>query len=304
MKRFGAFVVLIAVLVLSLLLGACQASPQAAPPSESATAAAAPTADTSQASQAPDMSPSPSVVSPSPATTTDASPSPAATTAAPDPSQTPDAAFLFEETAYEDGGISINYPQITGYSDTTVRDALNQLIADSALREVPTIKGDASLDVYEMVYTVSLNTPEVISVYFDGYASYKQAAHPYQFFYSVTIDVKKLQTVTLAQLVTMSPDFLALLPDGAFRSVGIDVTDEYTSIIKDWLRGEDADFMLQQFRDADTPGHDTSSYLTKDSLGISIVIGHAMGDHIEILLKFSDLHGFQTDNLLWKDIEK
>ena len=297
MKKILICVVLSAVLLISSLLGACQVSPQAVPPSESAAPAAAATADTSPT---PKPSPSPSADSPSPAA---ASPSaPAATTSEP-----PDAAgsgFRFEEKAYEDGAISIKYPQITGYSDAAAQDALNKLIADSALREIPTIKGDNTLDAYEMAYTVSRNSPQVISVYFDGYASYKQAAHPYQFFYSVTLDVQKQETVTLPQLVTISSEFLAKLPEGTFRSAGIDMTEAYTASIKDYLQGEDADYMLKELRNADTLGSYTSSYLTDDSLGISIVIGHAMGDHIEILFKFSQLQGFQTDNLLWKDIEK
>ena len=295
MKKICLSIAVAAVLLLSPLLGACRTAPQAAPPSESATLAAA-VSPSPEATEKPSPSPSSSPVSPSPEVS-----GPAANTS---PEPTPDAPFDFEETAFLQGGITIKYPQIAGNSDKTVQDALNKLIADSALREVPTIKDDESLDVYELSYTVSRNSPEVISVYFDGYASYKQAAHPYQFFYSVTIDVEKLQIVTLPQLVSITPDFLAKLPEGTYRSTGIDMTEDYMAAIRDYLLQSDKEYMLQELRQADSPGQYTSSYLTEDSLGISVVVGHAMGDHIEILFKFSDLTGFQTDNLLWKAIEK
>jgi hypothetical protein len=44
--------------------------------------------------------------------------------------------------------------------------------------------------------------------------------------------------------------------------------------------------------------------LTPDALVISVSVPHVMGDHIEIALTFKELRGHQTDNPLWKDIEK
>jgi alpha-L-arabinofuranosidase len=213
-------------------------------------------------------------------------------------------AFQLTEKTYKEGVISIKYPQITGYSDAAVQSKLNQLIADSAMRDLPALKKEAALAAYEITDVVALNNPAVLSVYFNGYSNYQGAVHPNQFFYSMTIDVKKLQTVTLSQLVTVTPDFVAKLQNADIMPNGIDLTPGFVSAVKDSKNELGTDFWVQQLKKADTSGAGVSSFLTKDALGISIGVPHVMGDHAEFLLKFSDLHGFQTDNILWKSIEK
>ena len=298
MKRIGACLVLIAILTASSFLAACQSSQQAAPPSES------PAAPGAAESGAP-----PSYYESLPSVISEPTESAMTTAAAatPDASELPvlpDAPFTFEETEYADDVISIKYPRIIDYPDASAQLALNRLIADSALRELPLIRDDDTLGEYELYYTVTRNSPEVLSIIFDGYANYKQAAHPYQFFYSVTIDVRQQKVVTLPQLVSITPEFLALLPDGALRSAGIELTVDYVSAVRDSLRDYDTEFMLQELGDADTFGHSTSSYLTEDSLGISVSVPHVMGDHVEVLFKFDALDGYKTDDPFWEVIEK
>ena len=44
------------------------------------------------------------------------------------------------------------------------------------------------------------------------------------------------------------------------------------------------------------------SYLTKDSLGISISVGHATGDHAEFEIKYQDIaNNLKVENEVWKD---
>ena len=54
------------------------------------------------------------------------------------------APFQFQEMTYKSGGISIRYPQITGFAKT-IQEKLNQLIADAAMRDLAAIKNDADL---------------------------------------------------------------------------------------------------------------------------------------------------------------
>lgn len=308
MKKAEAVKIIFAAVFISALASGCQ--PVALQPSFSAETAAPPAASAAESpSAAPQASAAAPAVSPAPTATPSAAPqsAPASSPAAqPSPavSAAPPAgqeAFPLVEKTYRSGAISIRYPQISGYSDRTLQDKLNQMIEDSALRDLPF--KDNTPEEYTITDTVALNSPGVISVYFDGYVSMKDSAHPSQFFYSVTIDVKKLETVTLPQLVAVGPGFVNLLSAGDFRSAGYDMTDDTASAIKEYIGSMDSGFWAGELSSADAQGSDAFSFLTKDALGISVAVPHVLGDHIEILVKFGDLHGFQTDNPVWKAVE-
>lgn len=295
MKKAEALIVLLIVLIVAAPASGCQSALQTSSPAEVSTAPAASAAESHPAK--PPASPQPTA-----AVTAAASASPAVPPETAAPAPTAREVFHLTEITYSSGAISIRYPQISGYSDQTVQGKLNKIIKDSALRDLPLLKG-RQVEEFKITDTVSLNSPDVISVYFDGYSNMKDSAHPSQFFHSVTIDVKKLQTVTLPQLVSINPDFVDLLGKGTFRSAGFDMTDEALSMIKDDIGSMGSDFWVQELRSADTQDSDVSSFLTKDALGISVGVSHVLGDHVEILIKFSDLQGYRTDNPLWKVIE-
>ena len=79
-----------------------------------------------------------------------------------------------------------------------------------------------------------------------------------------------------------------------------------------YLKTFGADIWLKYFNNADsldTIGtenqSDTFSYLTKDSLGISVSVSHAEGDHAEFEIRFSDIKdNIKSENEVWRDIFK
>lgn len=208
-------------------------------------------------------------------------------------------AFEFGEKTYSDGVISIKIPQIKNYSDGVLQDKLNKMISDSAKRDVDSLKGDTTLDDYQVNGTVTYNSLNLISIYFEGYSSYEGAAHPSQFLYALTIDVKKLETVRLTDLVKINENFVKLLESGDIHSMGYDMTDEYRSNIQDYLKEFGAEYWVPELENADSTGYITVSYLTKDALAVSVSVSHVMGDHVEILIPFKDLKDFKTNNPIW-----
>ncbi|MCF3243889.1 hypothetical protein, partial [Escherichia coli] len=86
-----------------------------------------------------------------------------------------------------------------------------KILADSALRDLSEIKNDSTLADYELAGTVAYNSPRVVSVYFDGYNNYKEAAHPNQFLYTVTVDLQSMKPVALKDLVRIDESFVGKL---------------------------------------------------------------------------------------------
>lgn len=207
--------------------------------------------------------------------------------------------FEFEEKTYSDGVISIKFPQIKNYSDGVLQEKLNKLISDSAKRDLDTLRGDTTLDDYQINGTVTYNSTDLISIYFEGYSSYEGAAHPSQFLYTVTIDVNKQKAVRLKDLVKIDESFVKLLESGDIRSMGYDMTDEYRSSIQDYISGFGAEYWVQELLNADSSGYITVSYLTKDALAVSVSVPHVMGDHVEVLIPFKDLKDYKTDHPIW-----
>jgi hypothetical protein len=211
--------------------------------------------------------------------------------------------FEFEDAIFTSGNITVKYPRIVSLNDEVRREALNKLIADTALRDIEAIKNE-DIAEYEIVYKVTYNTQEVISIRFDGYSYYEGAAHPSQFLYTVTLNVEKAETVTLPDLVQISEEFYKALTEGTYTSEGFDMSAEYEAAIKDMFLSGDPAYWLDELKNADKPGHAVASYLTEDALAVSVPVPHVMGDHVEILLPFAELAGYKTDNHLWEVVDK
>lgn len=186
-------------------------------------------------------------------------------------------------------------------SDSAAQEKLNKLIYGAVTRDLDSLESGTE---YDLKSEVTFNNSSVVSMYFEGYMNVPGAAHPSQFLRTLTLDVSKQKIVTLPELVRIDEAFIDLMLNGKYSSMGYEMTSEYASSIKDYLSGLGNDFWLNELRNADTPGHETSSYLTEDGLVISVSVPHVMGDHIEILLSYKDLSGYQTDNPIWKEIEK
>lgn len=210
------------------------------------------------------------------------------------------AEFEFEEYTFIDNTLSIQYPQIVNLSDNALQDKLNKIISDSALRDLPSIQDESTLDEYRIVSEVTYSSPELISINFEGYCAFKQAAHPSQFLYAVTIDVQNLKTITLKDLVNIDEKFVHTIISGPYSTMmGYEMTSDIIASIADYFNGFGVDFWIKELENADIRGSDTVSYLRKDALAISVAAPHVMGDHIEILTPYANLQRFKTDSPIW-----
>ncbi len=241
------------------------------------------------------------IPSPSPSVSDTAPPSPSestpAETASPSPTEGAAPApepFNFEEQTYTQDTISIIYPRLTGLADEQLQDDLNGIIYDAAMQGLDEQESGTE---YELTSTVSLNTPDVISIWFDGYYYAPGAAHPGLLLFGVNIDVASRRPVALGDLVTIDNGFVELLRNGEFSSSDFDMTDQIRSDALDYLSDDES--MIAQLRDANSSIWSTGYYLTPDALVVSVAVAHVMGDHMEISIPYGDLSPFKTDHPVW-----
>lgn len=314
MKNSKILINLLIILTLSGLLSSCANSKNAAPSKDTESPAPAlASADISPESALPSqVTPSQETPSsqetpaspaqPTPAPSSSPVPSPSILpTPSPSSSAAPAEGFTFEEKTYAEDTVSIKYPQITGMSDADTQEKLNQIISDTALRDV---KDLLSGTAYELSYKVTLNTPVVISIYFDGYVNVPETIHPNLFLRGLTIDVAKQEIITLGSLLYAVDGVVDVMLSGTYSAMGYDMTREYEASIKENLTSLGEDFWINELKNADAEGSSTVSFLTEDALVISVSVPHVMGDHIEIYHPFQNLVGYQTDYYIWLDISK
>lgn len=207
--------------------------------------------------------------------------------------------YEFVTETYTNEGIVINYPQVSGLTDTPLQADINERIRQSALRDVDDIAGEESKYEYELNSDVTLNTPNIISIRFDGYMNFEGAAHPSMFLYTFNLDIDNMKTIKLTDLINISDSFISLLRDGKYFELDTEITEpEWQQIIRSQFDEIDVD----SFKDADTDISFISSYLTPSSLVVSIPVPHVIGDHIEIPVKYSDLNEYKIDSEIWNSL--
>jgi len=134
----------------------------------------------------------------------------------------------------------------------------------------------------------------LLSIQYSGLGFVEGVAHPNHLFYTTNIDIAKGIKVRMKDVININEKFLDKLLNGEFIVPEDTVADKSAILttLKRWSKSE----LLQQFDNSDSldeMGTDNQSdifiYFTKDSLGISIPVSHAEGDHAEFEIKYGGL---------------
>ncbi len=174
--------------------------------------------------------------------------------------------------------LKIDYPTLPEYSE-----AVNKLIKDEAYlvpseyfelgKEEPF--GDITIEVK---YDIKEQTPERLSISFEGYGNMVGAAHPVNMFYTVNIDVKNEKQLTLSDLTTIDDAFMDKLMASAKATLNPEIYESFNSA--DWY-GDRAN-LKKTLDESDTIYYGAFSYETPDKIGVSLPVIHAMGDYVVV----------------------
>jgi hypothetical protein len=213
--------------------------------------------------------------------------------------------YEFKTETYTSGKIVINYPQLVNLDDSEVRDSVNAIIKEGALRENNYLVTEAGAITYELDYDVMYSSFNFISIRYTGYSYVDGAAHPDNFLFTTNIDVGHQSVMRLKDLVTINAGFVEAFKGGIYCSMYQEITPEYTKAVEEALNESDTTDWIAAFKNADTDGSDNNlavySFLTGGSLVISVFVPHYMGDFIEIAISKEDLADYQTEHAFWAD---
>jgi aspartate carbamoyltransferase regulatory subunit len=198
---------------------------------------------------------------------------------------------------YNDKGITINYPQVSGMCDSQKQEQINEIIKKDALRPTKYFN-DLNKVKINIQYNIKLQGRDFLSIVFSGISDPKGAAHPTSQFYTTNINLNTGEKLKLKDLISIDDSLISKIKKGKIITVSPEVT-------LDKLAYTDSK-LLQAVNIADEEELDgASSYFTKDSLGINVCISHPIGDNAQFEINYKDIKAnIRTDKEVWKDILK
>jgi hypothetical protein len=202
---------------------------------------------------------------------------------------------------YNDKGITINYPQVKGMSDSKKQEQINQIIESEALHILQGYS-DKELDNLNMQfnYEITLQNTKILSIKYSGMRYLKGTAHPTSVFFTTNINMNKGNKLRLNEMVNIDNLFVEKVRKGKLITESPQISLEMLKLENDKL--------IEGFNAADLMGYPENKrgiyiYFTGNSLGISVEVGHSYGDHVEFEVKYKDIaDNIKVENEVWKNI--
>ena len=181
--------------------------------------------------------------------------------------------------------ISIEYPRFSEPNYKEVNRIIKQYAEDILLKQDVTALQDYSI---QLNYCIKHLDQKFLSVIFQGSWNYIKAAHPIDYFDSLTIDIQNNKVVQLNDLYCIDKNFVQMVRK-EFKEQTPKVLSEKLDVPISELNVEDTldrmdDLLLQKLLQ-----ESYSFFLTDKAMGISIDVAHAIGDHTEIYIDYSDI---------------
>ncbi|PJI10558.1 MULTISPECIES: hypothetical protein [Clostridium] len=174
--------------------------------------------------------------------------------------------------------ITIKYPQISGLSSAALQKCVNNLIKNRALEVLSRFSGNTKYTI-TVENNISLSTEKILSIKYTGLFSSPDTAYPTNLFYTSNINLTNCKELSLKSIVRLDKNFIDTL-----KNSGTIVNSSSES--KELLASQK--YILNNIS-IDTLNLKSSYfYLTNDSIGISIEVPHALGDHMEIEMTYKN----------------
>ncbi len=200
-----------------------------------------------------------------------------------------------QDVVYHKDGIEASHPEIMSGGTAAERKIWNQIIREDFDKIIqiysfqpfpepmPPSTGTEPT-MLTLSYEIKGNTEDWLSIFYLADYSSAYSAHPSNLIYTTNIDMRQSRRIRLSDIVELNEAFVK-----EFRTWKLvdssEHTDEIQEVIYDYINHISDKELLAGFRAADQIGSDNPwgiySYLTNDSLGISIEVPNYAGDHAE-----------------------
>mgnify|MGYP001363720103 CR=1 FL=1 len=185
---------------------------------------------------------------------------------------------ISNEYKYKDN-IKIRYPQIENLKDKNKQTKINEIIKNNAYGYIESYSGE-EIDNYDLDinYKVTLISNDLLSIQYSGYSYDEGTAHPTDQFYTINLDLKAAERLSLKSILQINKAFINEFKNAKLVSeISEDNSFLNNNTDEEWID-------ILNSSDDDISG--AFSYLTNDAIGISLEVPHAVGDHAEYEISY------------------
>nr|WP_304216535.1 hypothetical protein [Fredinandcohnia onubensis] len=200
--------------------------------------------------------------------------------------------FEIDTATYEDGELTIHYPQLNKMQDKDLEQQINTLIKEDATLFLKQYQGGDS--PLEMNYEVVLPASDTFSIQYTG--DYSGGMYPTSLLFTTTIDWRNGEKVRLSDKFVIDVGFIEKLQNAPYIDWENpkEPNQEKQTAIVEYLDTFDSQTLIEAITKADHPNPEENPYgvfsnFLDDAVIISIQVPHALGDHSEFKLKMNDL---------------
>ncbi len=162
------------------------------------------------------------------------------------------------------------------------------------LQEYPVQDEDTMLTI-EMDVTVTRMDDAHISLFYEGLFNVKGTPHPTSLSEGLILDAKTGEIVHLSDLYTVD-DAFAEFVCGYFSEHGAEQHAQKLGIsaedVPEDMYVHTPEHILEWLLHCDEPYTTTTVFMYPDALAFSFPVGHALGDHMEIVIPYAELEQF------------
>ncbi|MEH7236660.1 hypothetical protein [Bacillus sp. JJ1562] len=200
--------------------------------------------------------------------------------------------FEFDTATYENGELTIHYPQLLKMQNKDLEQQINHLIKDDAILFLNQFQdGDAPL---KMDNHVILPESDTFSIHYTG--NYNGGMYPTHLLFTTNIDWKTGEKIRLFDLFVLDEHFIETLKNAKYidwENPPEPNKEKHAAIIE-YLNTFNNQDLIEAIKKADHPNPEENpygifSYFLNNSVVISIQVPHALGDHAEFEVNFGDL---------------
>lgn len=207
-------------------------------------------------------------------------------------------------TSYTDHNIKIQYPEVINLGGTERETKINALIKSEALQILKTFDRDVKDISLDIDYIPKWIGRSFLSIQYVGSGYVNDAAYPTNIYFTTNLDVTDVKKIKLKDVIKIDKNLIDLFKSGKYIQADPNLN------VKTESKGEISNFtdeeLISYFRDSDEVSDENElnafSYFTKDSLGVSVGVSHALGDHAEFEINYRDLINNRLENAVWNDV--
>jgi len=203
--------------------------------------------------------------------------------------------YQLSKNVYTNKNITVNYPQIINLGDTNKQKSINEIIKSEALKVLNYHNDNTDDLTLNINYEIKWKSGNLLSLQYSGVGYSKGVAHPNNLLYTTNINLDKVAKLKLTDIVKVDQTLVNKFKNGTYKSQQTP-DQSLKAAAEESVQLLTTDTLIKNFNNADSLDNigtenqsDTFSYFTKDSLGISVGISHAAGDHAEFEIKYQDI---------------